>query len=299
MKFIIWGHKLHESTHSYIHNANKKALDFLGYETYWIDHRDDTSSIDFSDAVFIVEHSRSYGMPFIKECKYVQTSFNDEFNENEIPEKNVIRFRHHCDIIDPETFEHKDVETIGELSYWDNKSRILYQAWATDLLPFEIDIENPIKFNKSSKRLNYVAMLCEKELWWWAEEFSTKISNNHGVEFKLYTQSIPDEENKNLIQKSFLCPDFRNDWHLRCGYIPCRVFKNISYGRICGTNSPFIKQYFRDYVVFGGTPQTLYENLLDAEMNQKVNMKEAMLYIKQNHTYINRVQNIIKLLEEN
>ncbi len=299
MKFIIWGHKLHESTHSYIHNSYKKALDFLGYETHWVDHRDDISSIDFSDAVFIVEHARSQGMPFLKNCKYIQLSFNDEFEKNEIPFENVITFRHHCDIVDPETFEPKNVEKIGELSYWDNKSRILYQAWATDLLPFEIDIENPIKFNKSSKRLNYVAMLCEKELWWWAEEFSTKISNNHGVEFKLYTQSIPDEENKNLIQKSFLCPDFRNDWHLRCGYIPCRVFKNISYGRICGTNSPFIKQYFRDYVVFGGTPQTLYENLLDAEMNQKVNMKEAMLYIKQNHTYINRVQNIIKLLEEN
>jgi len=77
MKFIIWGHKLHESTHGYIHSSYKRALDFLGYETYWVDHRDDISSINFSDAVFIVEHSRSYGMPFIKECKYIQTSFNN------------------------------------------------------------------------------------------------------------------------------------------------------------------------------------------------------------------------------
>ena len=171
------------------------------YPTPFYAYRDDISSIDFSDAVFIVEHSRSHGMPFLKECKYVQTSFNDEFNENEIPEENVIRFRHHCDIIDPETFEHKNVEKIGELSYWDKESRILYQAWGTDLLPFEIDVENPIKFNKNSKQLNYVAMLCEKELWWWAEEFSTKINDNHGVEFKVDTQSVPDEENKNLIQK--------------------------------------------------------------------------------------------------
>ena len=43
MKFIIWGHKLHESTHGYIHSSYKKALDFLGYETYWVDHRDDIS----------------------------------------------------------------------------------------------------------------------------------------------------------------------------------------------------------------------------------------------------------------
>jgi hypothetical protein len=298
MKFIIWGHKLHESTHGYIHNSFKKTLDFLGYETYWIDHRDDISSIDFSDAVFIVERSRSHGMPFLKNCKYIAMSFTDEdFEKNEIPKENIIHHRHHCDIIDPDTFEHKNVEKIEELSYWNDENRILYQAWATDLLPFEIDHENPIKFNKNSKYLNYIAMLSEETLWW-ATQFASHISDNHGSEFTVYTQNASDEENKKLIQESLICPDFRGDWHLRCGYIPCRIFKNISYGRICGTNSPWVKQYFRDYVVFGGTPKTLYENLLDAEINQKVNMKEAMIYVKENHTYVNRIQNIVKLFGE-
>jgi hypothetical protein len=86
---------------------------------------------------------------------------------------------------------------------------------------------------------------------------------------------------------------------LRCGYIPCRVFKNISYGRVCGTNSPWVKQLFGDHIVYGGTPRTLYQNLLDAEMNNKINMRESMLYVRDNHTYINRVKNIVKLLEEN
>jgi len=299
MKFIIWGHKLHESTHGYIHSSYKRALDFLGYETHWVDYRDDISSIDLSDAVFIVEHAKYHGMPFLKNCKYVQLSFNNEFEQHDIPKENIITFRHSCDIIDPETFEHKEVEKIGELSYWDKKTRTLYQAWGTNLLPHEIDYENPIKFNQNEKQLNYVGMFCQKDLWWWAEEFATEISKNHGVEFKLFTQSESDKKNQELIQQSFLCPDFRNDWHLRCGYIPCRVFKNISYGRVCGTNSPWVKQLFGDYVVYGGTPRTLYENLLDAEMNNKINMKESMLYIRDNHTYINRVQNIIKLLEEN
>jgi hypothetical protein len=51
-----------------------------------------------------------------------------------------------------------------------------------------------------------------------------------------------------------------------------------------------------DYVVFGVTPQTLYQNLLEAEMNKTVNMKEAMTYVKEKHTYINRVNNILKFL---
>ena len=65
------------------------------------------------------------------------------------------------------------------------------------MLPHEIDYENPIKFNQNAKYLNYIGMYCEKELWWWAEEFSTEISKNNGVEFKLFTQSESDQKIKN------------------------------------------------------------------------------------------------------
>lgn len=293
-KVVIWGHKLHESTHGYVHSSFKKAFDFLGYETLWIDQRDDISSIDLSDSLFIVEHSKRHGMPYLKDCKYVGVNFQNEFEENNIPKENVIAFRHQCDTFDQETFKEKDVEKISDLSYWDGSDRTLYQAWATDLLPHEIDHKNPIPFNENSKKLNYIGMLYEQGPWW-AQEFANIVGERHGVEFDVYTQNASDEENRDLIRQSFLCPDFRSDWHLIMGYIPCRIFKNISYGRICGTNSPTVKREFGDYVVYGGTPQSLYENLLDAERNKKVNMHEAMLCVKEKHTYVNRVQNILKL----
>jgi hypothetical protein len=74
------------------------------------------------------------------------------------------------------------------------------------------------------------------------------------------------------------------------------MWKNISYGRITGTNSPYIKRALGDYVVFGGTPQTLYQNLLNAEQNRSINMKDAMMFVRDNHTFINRVNNILKFL---
>lgn len=293
-KVVIWGHKLHESTHGYVHSSFKKAFDFLGYETLWIDQRDDISSIDFSDSLFIAEHSKRHGMPYLKDCKYVGVNFQNEFEENNIPKENVIAFRHQCDTFDQETFKEKDVEKISDLSYWDGSDRTLYQAWATDLLPHEIDHESPVPFNENAKKLNYIGMLYEQGPWW-AQEFANIVGERNGVEFDVYTQNASDEENRDLIRKSFLCPDFRSDWHLIMGYIPCRIFKNISYGRICGTNSPAVKREFGDYVVYGGTPQSLYENLLDAERNKKVNMHDAMLCVKEKHTYVNRVKNILKL----
>lgn len=292
MKIYIWGHKLHTSTHSYIHAAYFKTFEYLGYETYWIDSNDNLSHYDFSNSIFFVEGGDiryAEGIPLRKDCKYITHHIKTEYFTNAgVPFENILKLGNYLPKFDIH-------ENVGDLAYWDESIRCLYQPWATDLLPHEIDEKNPIKFSWENKKLNFIGML-HTEAPWWAQEFANIIYNKHNVEFKVYTQNASFEENRKLIEKSFLCPDFRGDWHLECGYLSCRIFKNISYGRIVGTNSPNIKNIFGDYVVFGGTPNTLYNNLLDSEINQKVNMRDAMLFVKEKHTYINRVNNILKLL---
>lgn len=289
MKFIIWRHKLHESTHSYIHSSYNKAFQYLGYETYWVDSKDYLSSIDFSDAVFFVEGSCSDDIPKLPNCKYITHHLDTEkLTSMGIPYENILKLGNYL----PREEVHEKVE---DLAYWDSSTRTLYQCWGTDLLPHEIDIDGYIPFNPSRKTLNYVAMLYEQGPWW-AEEFATLLDRDFGVDFKVFTQHVSHEKNIQLIRESFLCPDFRSDWHLECGYIPCRMWKNISYGRITGTNSPYVKRALGDYVVFGGTPQTLYQNLLSSEQNRSINMKDAMMFVRDNHTFINRVNNILKFL---
>lgn len=53
---------------------------------------------------------------------------------------------------------------------------------------------------------------------------------------------------------------------------------------------------FGDYVVFGSNPNDLYDNMVEAILNQTIDMKEAMLFVKNNHTYINRVKTILEVL---
>lgn len=288
-KVIIWGHKLHTSTHSYVQNGYYRAFKKLGWETQWVDLTDHPNDIDASDAVIFVEDSVKKGMPIRKDCKYITHHLpTEELVDQGIPYENILKLGNYL----PREEVH---EKVADLTYWDKSTRSLYQCWGTDLLPDEIDTDGYVEFDKKAKRLNYVAMLYEQGPWW-AQEFANIIHEKHDVEFVVYTQNASDEENKTLIRESFLCPDFRSDWHLQCGYIPCRMFKNISYGRITGTNSPLVKRALGDYVVFGGTPHTLYENLMEAELNRKVNMKEAMTYVKENHTFINRVNNLLKFL---
>ena len=53
IKAIIWGHKLHTHTHSYIHNAYYKAFKKMGYETHWFDNNDDVSGFNFDNCIFL------------------------------------------------------------------------------------------------------------------------------------------------------------------------------------------------------------------------------------------------------
>ena len=78
-KVIIWGHKLHSHTHSYIHNSYFKAFKFLGYEVFWFDHNDDVSGFDFSNCIFFTEDQVKKGIPLRNDCKYIAHHIQPSF----------------------------------------------------------------------------------------------------------------------------------------------------------------------------------------------------------------------------
>jgi hypothetical protein len=255
----------------------------LGYDVFWFDHIDDVSGFDFSNCIFFTEDQVKQGMPLRNDCKYIAHHISPSFFEGI---DNVLNLGNY--IVDVEKYE-----KIKEQTYFDFKTKTLYQCWATDLLPDEINQNDYCKFDSSKQYVNYVGSLYEEGLEF-AQEFAS-ILHSTGKELRLY-RGVSDEENLQLVRDSFLCPDFRNYHHIKVGYIPCRIFKTISYGQIVGTNSINVKRVFGDYVVFGSNPQELYDNMIDYTSNNKVDMTEAMLFIKYNHTYLNRAKTILKLL---
>ncbi len=287
MKIIIWGHyPLHSSTHGYIHDTYFKAFESLGHDVMWGSNED--HCIDYTGAVFFVEDSQKSAMPVRPDCKYITHHVDTKyFTDRGVPFENVLKLGN-C-IRNTVHFE-----KVEDLCHWDESTRTLHQTWGTDLLPDEIKVDDYVRFDESNQHINYVGMIYEQGPYW--IEYFAHCAEKNGKEVKLYTQSVSHQENRMLIRNSYICPDFRSDWHLQCGYIPCRIQKNISYGRVQGTNSPFIKEAFGDYVVYGGTPETLYNNLINAERGGKINMKDAMQFIKDKHTYINRINNILKFL---
>ena len=98
-------------------------------------------------------------------------------------------------------------------------------------------------------------------------------------------------ENINIIQKSKYAPTIVGEWQRNCGYIPCRAFKNISYGGYCLTNSIEIYNLFEQKVCYEKDSYKLLsksieyiQNLDDKQYYELINL------IKNKHTYINRIE---------
>jgi hypothetical protein len=255
----------------------------LGYDVFWFDHTDDVSGFDFSNCIFFTEDQVKQGMPLRNDCKYIAHHISPSFFDGIDHVLNLGNY-----IVDVEKFD-----KVKDQTYFDFKTKTLYQCWATDLLPDEIDEKDYCKFDESKEYVHYIGSLYEEGLEF-AQEFGS-ILQDQNKQLRLY-RGVSDEENRELIRDSFLCPDFRNYHHIKVGYIPCRIFKTISYGQVVGTNSINVKRVFGDYVVFGSNPQDLYQNMLDSLSAKKVYMPQAMLFIKNNHTYVNRVNTIMEVL---
>ena len=86
---VIWGHKLHSHTHSYIHNAFFIAFNHIGYKTLWLDNEDDITNIDFSNSFFITEGQVDEKIPILLNSFYVLHNCNmDKYRT--IPKGNTL-----------------------------------------------------------------------------------------------------------------------------------------------------------------------------------------------------------------
>ena len=301
-RVIIWGHKLHTHTHSYIHYGFYKAFKYLNYDVYWLDEDDINSEnnsnsecnskFNFDNCLFITEGQVDSCIPINNNSIYILHNCNIEkykgidrkFNLQVITKSDLERYK--FDKIDIASYYHSD---------------LLMICWATDLLPKEID-KNILKVKtnsiKSKNVLNFVGM----PLYPWDEVL--KWCNNNGITYKSYGgfnhTNVSSEKNMELIQESILAPAIQEPWQVEHGYIPCRVFKNLSYGKMVQTNNAFVNNFiFQGKLLYDEDIHNLMRMGMEfnADRANKKLLLELMEDVRDNHTYINRIQSIIKFLE--
>lgn len=289
-KVIIWGHKLHSHTHSYIHNAFYRTFKHLGYDTYWFDNKDDVQRFDFSNSLFITESQVDANIPLREDCNYILHNCDQAKYKKLIDQGKCCTLQVYIDDVAT-----RNVTKLDDCIYYDLAGKIIYMPWATDLLPDEIDaMKQKIARIKKEKRVYWIGTLgdgkygnssevrpfqraCKKE----------RVSFNH-------KRAVSVEENINYIQRSYMAPTLVGAWQKEVGYIPCRIFKNISYGQMGITNSKTVWELFKRKIVYN--PDT-YQLFFDAKKrlgSMKIDeVYELMDLVKTKHTYINRIENLL------
>lgn len=305
---IIWGHKLHSHTHSYIHNGFYIAFLKLGFKAYYYDDNDDVSNHDFSNSLFITEHQVNKRIPLRQDCLYV-THYIDEGDYIGIPKENIIILK-----VTMRDFLEGDMNkglTYIELPFGqkyeyhtiDDEYNCLYMYWATDLLPEEIDNNiRDININIPDREINFIGSVTNK----WQQFYNVCIQNglrfNHfGATFNIHsTQNVSITDNMRLIKRSFIAPALQDDEQVRKQYIPCRIFKNISYGKMGITNNRIVNELFDNRLIYETDLNELFKKGIEFEENPKKQeiIIGLMEYVRDNHTYVNRVNTIINYVNE-
>lgn len=288
-KVIIWGHKLHSHTHSYVHNAFYRAFEYMGYDTHWFDDTDDVSDFDFSNSLFITEGQVCKNMPIVNGSKYVLHNCYDEAMWNKIKAENIkyLKLQTYTDDV-----LKYNAEKIEEGIYYE--SDMLYMMWATDLLPHEIVPDDTERTNKSW----WIGTIGEGKFGNMNELDNFKIAcRENSIEFA-HANNLSIEDNRARIRESYLAPAIVGTWQKEKGYVPCRAFKNISYGQIGLTNSRSTKIVLGDHIIYNPDEYELFYLGREAIMSPYYNSKliAAMDFIKEKHTYVNRINTILRFL---
>jgi hypothetical protein len=173
--------------------------------------------------------------------------------------------------------------------------------WATDLLPHEID-ENKKKMLHLMKKNQAIfigtvgggAYSNKQEI-----ELFKKACNENAIPF-IYggccNRSM--EDNVRMVMESILAPAIQGKWQCEKGYIPCRIFKNISYGAMGITNSKTVYELFDQKIVYNSDPYKLGHDAIKALKSWTIEKQfELMDLVRDEHTYLNRIASIFDFFD--
>jgi len=170
--------------------------------------------------------------------------------------------------------------------------------WATDLLPHEIEENKQAIATRHKKSSIYWVGTITDGMFGNMREINgfKRACKKESINF-IHQRGVSMEQNIRSMQESYMAPAIVGTWQKKQGYIPCRIFKNISYGQMGITNSDTVNKLFKGNIVYN--PDT-YQLFYDAHKKlKKMPMQELydlMDLVRDQHTYINRIEHLLNFL---
>lgn len=302
-RVVIWGERLVNSnshTHTYVHAAFMRAYQFLGKNVLWLTDEDDTSGVDMAGSLFITEGHKNSKMPIRSDCWYVLhhvdfsrfAGIGDRCLNLKAFSKNNSSIANFESRLSNSELYTKSFKESG------CDSSLLIMPWATHLLPFEFEnCSKQVSVGRTSKNVYWVGSVTDGEMGNIHElRMVAEALSNIGISF-MQAKVAEGWESKFATQASWIAPAIVGSWQKKVDYLPCRAFKNASYGRIPVTNSQAISD-----VLEGVPPVVSLNDYVSAftsckQMEENTDAgKHVQQIVKEHHTFLNRIETIETVL---
>jgi len=319
---IVWGHQKVLHSHSFIHQAFTRAADRMGFNVGWFpDAPESVASLDPDGKyIFICEGQSVQHLPWLENSKYLLHNVNNHFvQQHDNWGKSFQTYMR-------EDFNNMHVRSTNATAHdhfqWTENGDCFFSPWATDLMPDEMD-EGTVgadwgtsdyvawvgtlngtgtEFGNTSTVMPFLRAASEdqKELVLFGP-YSFELCDAHGnVVENRPPNPISAEDNRLLVQSSFLAPAIVGSWQERRGYVPCRLFKNISYGQLGVTNSKAVFDVIEGQALYNKDTAALYyeakEFVLGKPEEALKMAKNSFKLVKEKHTYVNRLTSLLLFL---
>ena len=321
MKIILWGfypqNGVLQNTISYVWNSFYNAFKYLDYDVYWFPNQK-IENFDFSNCIFISEGYDDSEIPLDKTSTYfVHCAYNPEkylgkvrkfidmrYNLKKIDHPNYVyeldKENTKMDIgcyYEPSTNQVIDFKN-GKVSYRIDDFDKIYIGWATNLMPNEIN-EDDVYYPRSNK-VYFLGSLSSDGKYAnipLIEEFARECQKNN-IEFALNNFSanqLTEEDYIRLCKESLLGFDIRCQADVEWGRISCRLYKNMSYGHLGMTNCYEAYKELDEHCIYNESSSGLFYDAI-AKKDDYEFIKKGVNYIKEYHTYVNRVKSMMKVI---
>ena len=292
---VIYGHPLHSHTHSYIHQGFYRGFTREGFTTYWVSTAAEAETLALGNRpLFITEGQVDTGIPLLAHGWYLlHNCKKDKYVEGGVPVAHIRNMQSYT----RDAITRYNVVPMKEFGFKNVRGDGLFTAWATDLFPEEIEA-NIARLDEirsmRQQEVNFVGM--HRPVW---NEVKAWCDAN-GVAYKQYggfsKTNVDTAENVRLIQTSLVAPAVQNERQTTVGYVPCRIFKNISYGHMGVTNNEAVNELFNGRLVFHRDVSALMD--AGAAFDDLDLLRDLMREVQAKHTYVNRVRLILAFFSD-
>lgn len=297
-KVVIWGFRTKWHTHRFIFQAYYENLKKCGIPVVWVDDEVKSRSIiEPNDLILsasgmhgkMVPEKKSlddYALPIRNDVFYCLHAENDYFAEK-IDFNRSIKLKFYSN-------EAKQYPEIYTAVHFDDKTRTLYQPWGTNLLPDEF--KKPIFCR--NKFVFWIGSI------WKGKQGEGNISEiaklrNILKSYKLKlipVRFVPNFINVFLVRHSRLAPAIGGLIQVKTNYLPCRMFKNISYGQLAFSNIDKFNDIFKDCNIYNNDMEQIINEVLSLKKEAYLDLIKKQQAICKKYTVANHLNNIFKFL---